>query len=161
MMKERLMLAAMLVVIALSVSPLPVGAQAATMVTGGGTATQCQFAMQVAIAGNGVASGSFDLSMAGHLALTLPDGTKLSLLHLRGQVSGGAVNPDGSITFSGTGTQAMKVDQSNTWLDIPVSFTTTVRPGGAEVGGFTAVLMFPVGGVTLNEDVVTGMITIH
>jgi hypothetical protein len=104
--------------------------------------------------------------MAGHLALTLPDGTKFSLLLLQGHVTGGSNNPDGSITFRGTGTQAT-LDQSHTWLNLPVKFTTTIRPGGAGVKGFVARLVFLTPAapfpstVTLNERVVDGMIVIH
>jgi hypothetical protein len=162
-MKRRLILAGMLLVVALGVSPLPAAAQAATVLTGGGTATQCQWALQVALPGDGSATGHFDLLMAGRLALYLPDGTELSLLHMQGQITSGSVNANGTVTFTGAGTQLIKVEQSNISQTVAVRFTTTAVPGGAGVGRFTAVLVFPppMGGVTLNEDVVTGMITLH
>ena len=162
-MKGRLLIAGMLLVVALGVAPVPAAAQATPVLTGGGIAGQCLFALQVALLEDGSAAGHFDLLMAGHLTLTLPDGTTFSLAHLQGQITNGSVNANGTVTFTGTGTQLMKVEQSNAWQTVPVRFTTTAVPGGAGVGRFTAVLEFPppMDGVTLNEEVVTGMIMLH
>ena len=81
-MKGRLIIAGMLLVVALGVSPLPAAAQAATVLTGGGTATQCQFALKVVIPGDGSATGHFDL-----------DGRKPVLALMREFVASGRIDP--------------------------------------------------------------------
>jgi len=118
-------------------SPLPVGAQVAVRVTGGGTGTfgadldgdgdidGSQFGIGVTIRANGSAQGHFLCLMAGR-----SDILGLPVMVVQGPVSSGDVNGDGSVTFSGVGT----VNLGNGTIFGGIPFAVTVTAGGPGVG---------------------------
>jgi hypothetical protein len=136
-MKRLAILAALMLTMALTLSPLPVAAQGTTRVTGGGTGTfnadldgdgdidGSQFGMTVAILGGGAAKGHFMCLMAGR-----SDILGLHLMAVKGKVGDGSVNADGSVSFSGVGT----VNLGNGTLIQDITFAVTVTAGGPGTG---------------------------
>jgi hypothetical protein len=118
---------------------MPAFASAAgvTRVIGGGTGSfgadldgdgridGSQFGMEVAILGNGAASGHFLCLMAGRSEIL-----GLHLMSVQGQVSGGVLNADGSAMLSGTA--AVNLGDGTIFGGVP--FTVSVRPGGPGSG---------------------------
>src|SRR5439155_9281569 len=111
LMKNLVLLVGGMLALAFFWSPLPVGAQVAVRVTGGGTGTfgadldgdgdidGSQFGIGVTIRANGSAQGHFLCLMAGR-----SDILGLPVMAVQGPVSSGDGNGDGSVTFSGVGT---------------------------------------------------------
>ncbi|MBI4219475.1 MAG: hypothetical protein HY682_04965 [Chloroflexi bacterium] len=111
-------------------------AQGPISVNGGGTGTfgadldgdgdidGSQFGLGVTIRATGTA-GHFLCAMAGR-----SDFLGLALMSVEGPVSGGVVNPDGSVTLSGAGT----VNLGNGTRFTGVPFVVKVTAGGAGVG---------------------------
>lgn len=121
------------------ISFVPAFASAAgvTMVHGGGTGSfgadldgdgqidGSQFGLVVAIMGSGAARGSFLCLMAGRSQIL-----GLHLMSVQGQVTGGTLNPDGSASFSGTG--SVNLGGGTIFQGVP--FRVTAWPGGPGVG---------------------------
>jgi hypothetical protein len=81
--------------------------------------------MSVAIMEDGAARGHFLCLMAGRSQIL-----GLSVMSVAGPVTGGAINGDGSATFTGVGT----VNLGNGQIFRGVSFRVTVSGGGPGVG---------------------------
>src|ERR687887_1759634 len=124
--------------VAALLSLAPAGAAAAPNVhhlSGGGTASISQVAMNVAVDGSGSASGSFECLMAGRSGFVLGDFGLVHNMIVHGTPSTGSV--DGSVvTFAGTarlvldGRQKMDV-HVQVWANVATqSFQLTV----AEIG---------------------------
>jgi hypothetical protein len=121
------------------ISFVPASASAAgvTMVHGGGTGSfgadldgdgqidGSQFGLVVAMMGSGAARGSFLCLMAGRSQIL-----GLHLMSVQGQVTGGTLNPDGSASFSGTGS----VNLGGGTIVQGKTFRVTAWPGGPGVG---------------------------
>ena len=121
------------------ISFVPAFASAAgvTMVHGGGTGSfgadldgdgridGSQFGLVVAMMGSGAARGSFLCLMAGRSQIL-----GLHLMSVQGQVTGGTLNPDGSASFSGTG--SVNLGGGTIFQGVP--FRVTAWPGGPGVG---------------------------
>ena len=121
------------------ISFVPASASAAgvTMVHGGGTGSfgadldgdgqidGSQFGLVVAMMGSGAARGSFLCLMAGRSEIL-----GLHLMSVQGQVTGGTLNPDGSASFSGTGS----VNLGGGTIVQGKTFRVTAWPGGPGVG---------------------------
>jgi hypothetical protein len=134
-MKKSLVLLAAVTVIGMQ--PAIAEALGSLMVRGGGTGTfgtdldgdgrvdGSQFGMSVAIMEDGAARGHFLCLMAGRSQIL-----GLSVMSVAGPVTGGAINGDGSATFTGVGT----VNLGNGQIFRGVSFRVTVSGGGPGVG---------------------------
>src|SRR5215207_3013812 len=128
---------AVLFMLAVGATPLPVDAQSPTHVAGGGTGTfgadldgdgridGSQFGMGVIVEGGGAAKGHFTCLMAGRSAIL-----GLSLMAVQGRVTQGVANADGSVTFRGVAT----VNLGNGQQFRGVPFVVTVTAGGPGVG---------------------------
>ncbi len=147
-MKSRLVRLGLVVAVALALSAQ--GAPAATgHLSGGGTASISQVAMNVAFGGSGSASGSFNCLMAGRSAFVLGAFNLAHIMKVQATPAKGSVS--GSIaTFSGPGFlitdggQRMNIDVS-VWVNVATQeFQLTV----AQVGAMP-VETFASGGVSL------------
>ena len=147
-MKSRLVRLGLVVGVALALSAQ--GAPAATgHLSGGGTASISQVAMNVAFGGSGSASGSFNCLMAGRSAFVLGAFNLAHIMKVQATPAKGSVS--GSIaTFSGPGFlitdggQRMNIDVS-VWVNVATQeFQLTV----AQVGAMP-VETFASGGVSL------------
>jgi hypothetical protein len=135
-MKRQIRLLATVLTVALMLAPLPVSAQGAMHVTGGGTGTfgadldsdgeidGSQFGMALVIQGS-TARGHFECLMAGR-----SDILGLPLMAVEGQVDGATANPDGSVSFSGTA----RVNLANGQIFEGVLFSVLVTAGGPATG---------------------------
>jgi hypothetical protein len=131
-------LVAVLVVTAMTyLVPAFASAAGATRVHGGGTGSfgadldgdghpdGSQFAMGVALPGNGDATGRFLCLMAGRSEfLGLP------LMKVDGKATAGSLNEDGSATFSGVGT--VNLGDGQIFRGVP--FRVTAWEGGPDIG---------------------------
>jgi hypothetical protein len=146
-----------LVLLATVLSPLGVFAQRPTVVNGGGTGSVdgstvfSQFGMGVLLHSDGSAQGHFQCLMAGLAAIP-----GLHLMSVGGRVTSGALNPDGSVTFSGVGT--VNLGDSGKLTDEP--FTVTVTAGGVGVGTLQ-LSCGPCGGALPIETIFSGRIDIR
>jgi hypothetical protein len=128
---------AVLVMLALGLTPLSVDAQSPARVTGGGTGTfgadldgdgridGSQFGIAVILAGGGAAQGHFTCLMAGRSQIL-----GLHLMAVQGRVTQGVANANGSVTFRGVAT----VNLGNGQQFRGVPFVVTVTAGGPGVG---------------------------
>jgi len=135
-MKRQIRLLAAVLSVALILAPLPVSAQGAMHVTGGGTGTfgadldgdgdidGSQFGMALIIQGS-TAMGHFMCLMAGR-----SDILGLPLMAVEGQVDGASANLDGSVSFSGTA----RVNLANGQIFEGVPFAVLDSAGGPGTG---------------------------
>ncbi len=133
----RKLLVLMIAAALTAVLPLQAAARAPLMVRGGGTGTfgadidgdgqidGSQFGLVVVIMENGAASGHFLCLMAGRSQIL-----GLHLMSVQGPVTGGVLNADGSVMFSGTAS----VNLGNGAIFQGIPFQVTARPGGPGVG---------------------------
>ena len=158
-MKRLVPLSIVMLLVAITISPLPAAAQAPTHINGGGTAagpdTSSQFGMGVTVAGDGSVSGHFNCVMAGRSAMP-----GLSDMTVRGAVTyaSSSVMP-GTATFGGVGTLNMKFAQGGKRETMTVDYSVTVTTGGARVG--TLALAVPAANFSMFETVTSGQISIH
>ena len=174
-MKTRIRLLAIALTVASTLAPLPVSAQRATHVTGGGTGTfgadldgdgeidGSQFGMGLVIQGS-TAKGHFECLMAGR-----SDILGLHLMAVEGKVDGAIANPDGSVSFSG----AARVNLANGQIFEGVPFLVLVTAGGPGTGTLELTVIGAFDGVPGDttpgngnydlppETVNTGQIKIH
>jgi hypothetical protein len=156
-MKQLIPLSVVMLLVAITMSPLPVAARAPTHIDGGGTAvgsdTSSQFGTGVTVAGDGSVSGHFNCVMAGRSAMP-----GLSDMTVRGPVTHASVT-SGTATFGGVGTLNMKFAQGGARETMTVDYSVTVSPGGAGVG--TLALAVPAASFAMSETVTSGHISIH
>jgi hypothetical protein len=158
-MKQLIPLSVVMLLVAITMSPLPVAARAPTHIDGGGTAvgsdTSSQFGMGVTVAGDGSVSGHFNCVMAGRSAMP-----GLSDMTVRGPVTYASLSvTPGKATFGGVGTLNMKFAQGGARETMTVDYSVTVTTGGAGVG--TLALAVPAASFSMSETVTSGHISIH